>query len=105
MSVIVYVMARRTLTQDDLEYVRLYNGLLDKDIDPPEDILRHLKTVLGDAVDDALRYGEAIDIPEGTDTVEIGVHGRGDVFYRPGRFIEIADLPPDTVTLRICAEH
>ena len=101
MSVDIWVVARRKLTQDNLALVRLYNDLVDKNFTPPADLAHHLRGMFGE---DSFWPGEPIELSEGTDTVEIRVESQGDVMYGEGQIIKIADLPPDTIELRVYAE-
>lgn len=97
MSVRIYVVVRRRMAEEDLEYVSPYNSLLDKGIDPPDEVIKKLTSVLGE-----FDTCESIDVQPGT--VEIGVSGAGDVMDGDGMLIRLSDLPPDTVSLRIFAQ-
>lgn len=99
MSVSVYVEAHRTISKTDLEYLVIYNGLIAKGIEPPKEVIEHLRKVLGD--DDRFSWNEEIIIPPGTETVAVSVRGEGNVEYGEGMIVKIADLPPGTVALRI----
>ena len=101
MSVDIWVVAHRKLTQDNLALVRLYNDLVDRNFTPPAEIVRHLKGLFGE---DSFWPGEPIVIPADTDTVEVRVKSKGDVMYGEGQIIKIADLPPGTIELRVYAE-
>ena len=102
MSVSVYVEAHRKVSEDDLEYLAVYNSLISMEIIPPVEITGYLRKVLGD--DSRLDCREEIPTLPVDGTVTVGVRGEGDAKYSEGMIIEIADLPPGTVALRIYME-
>jgi len=97
MSVSVYVEAHRKISEDDLEYLTAYNALIAIGTAPPEHIVEYLRSVLGN---DHRLPDEKITMPTG-EMVSVSVRGEGSVEYGDGMIIEIADLPPNTVALRI----
>ena len=103
MSVNVYVEAHRKVSETDMEYVAIYNALISKEIEPPAEVVEHLKRVLGD---DCLFWDDevGITIPPGTGMVAIRVQGAGQAEYCGGMIIRIADLPPGTEALRVYME-
>lgn len=104
MSISIYVAAQREITPDDLEYVALYNGLVERGIRVPPAIIQRLQNALGEeALKDILSDKVPIEIPQGTQTVELDISGEGDVMYGDGLMIQVGTLPPGTVALRIYA--
>jgi len=101
MSVSVYVEAHRRISKADLERLKVYNSLVSMEMDPPEELVKYLREVLGD--DDRFP-DEEITIPPGTETVSVSVRGEGDAGYGNGMIVKIADLPPGTEALRIYME-
>lgn len=101
MSVSVYVDAHRRVSEANLEYLKVYNSLVSMEMDPPDELVKYLREVLGN---DSRFPDEEITIPLGTETVSVSVRGEGDAKYGDGMIIEIANLPPGTEALRIYME-
>ncbi len=105
MSISIRVAACREITDDDRSLITIYNGLVEHNIDPPDDLVHKLNSILGDG---AFDVGDTLSIsdpaPGTVKTVELLVRGEGDVMYGDGMLIYMSDLPPNTVALRIYSE-
>lgn len=101
MSVSVYVEAHRKVSETDVEYLTIYNGLVAKGIEPPAPVMEYLREILGD--DDRFLDEEEFPMPPGGETVAVRVRGEGRAKYG-GMIVKISDLPPGTEALRIYVE-
>ncbi len=100
MSVSIYVVAQKQLSQKDFEKVALYNSLRENDYDVPQGLGEELKGILGpDALDD-----DFISVPGEKQIVELYLEGDGNVMYGDGLIIPFSALPINTIALRVFAE-
>lgn len=99
MSVSIRVVAQRKVSEADFARVRIFNDLVRTGYEVPQELETDLRKRLGDL--DELDEGELISISGST--VEIPLEGKGAVMYNEGMVINVADFPPDTVSIRICA--
>lgn len=103
MSISIFVVAQKQLTDEDFETVRLYNDLVARGYSPPDDMVLKLKHIL--ASDLVLYDGEMITIPDGVKAIEVPISGEGDVMnHVKGEVISINKLPLNTIAIRIYAE-
>lgn len=97
MSVSIYVVAQKEITETEFKKVGLYNGLVENGYEPPEQLKSELTSLLGsDIFDD-----EFISIPENKQVVELEVESEGNVMYGDGMAIPISSLPTNTIAIRV----
>jgi hypothetical protein len=99
MSISIYVVAQRKVTQRDLDLVRLHNELVKNGCKTPDRIRDKLKHSLGITVSN----WEEMTISD--NVVEIPLYGNGNIMCGSGEIFDISALPPDVTSIRIYASH
>ncbi len=98
MSTSISVVARISLSDDDVEAIRTYNNLCELEIEIPEKLVDIIQNVLRTKWD----VGEKL--PTENTLVEVHLEGKGDAMYDDGMIVPMHEIPKGTVALRIYAE-
>lgn len=98
MSVNVWVVARRELSEADHRLIAAYDTLAMNRLEIPQDLKDVLLRTVGKAPENGWSepYSEVF-----RGMIEVTLYGEGKPEYGDGMIIKMADLPPGTVELRV----
>ncbi len=96
MSASTYVLAIRKLTDEDFKRILVYNYLIEFEYEIPKALITFISSILESEYKD----GEPVKLPKKEQIFE----SRIKTVWDDGHIVDLSNLPPSTIALRIYRE-